>query len=235
MPTHLRASPGDYAPAVLCPGDPRRAAHIATTLLDGARQVNEERGLLGFTGTFAGVPLSVQTTGMGCPTTAIVAEELIQLGAQRLIRVGTCGALRPGLGFAETVCALAATPDDHTALKYTAGEVHAPTASWPLVEAAARLAAADGLGLHVGPIVTSDIFYDPRVDQARRWAVRGHLAIEMESAVLYTLAPLRGVEALTLLTVSDVLWDEQPARISDEQLRVGVDRMMHLAAQVATS
>ncbi len=94
MPIHLRADPGDYAPAVLCPGDPRRAAYIASTFFDpGWRQVNEERGMLGFTGTFDGRPISVQSTGMGCPSAGIVFEELIQLGATRLIRVGTCGGL----------------------------------------------------------------------------------------------------------------------------------------------
>ena len=94
MPIHLRAEQGDFAPAVLCPGDPRRASYIAETFFDsGARCVTEERGMLGFTGTFEGRPLSVQTTGMGCPSAAIAFEELIQLGAQRLIRVGTCGGL----------------------------------------------------------------------------------------------------------------------------------------------
>ena len=94
MPYHVRAEPGDVAPNVLCPGDPRRAAYIAATFFDpGYRQINEERGMLGFTGTFEGRPISVQSTGMGCPSAGIVFEELIQLGARRLIRVGTCGGL----------------------------------------------------------------------------------------------------------------------------------------------
>src|SRR5829696_2765585 len=98
MPIHLRAAPDDYAPAVLCPGDPRRASYIAETCFDaGARLVNEERGMLGYTGTFDGRPISVQSTGMGCPSAGIVYEELVQLGARRLIRVGTCGGL-PGRG-----------------------------------------------------------------------------------------------------------------------------------------
>src|SRR5512147_1849071 len=112
MPIHVRAEPGDYAPAVLCPGDPKRAQYVAETFLDDAKLVNEERGMLGFTGTFRGTPLSVQSTGMGCPSAAIVFEELIQLGAQRLIRIGTCGGLQPGMAFADTVVAMAATAQD---------------------------------------------------------------------------------------------------------------------------
>ena len=97
MPIHLRADPGDYAPAVLCPGDPKRAQYIADRFFDpGFREVNAERGMLGFTGTFEGNPISVQATGMGCPSAGIVFEELAMLGVQRLIRVGTCGGLQPG-------------------------------------------------------------------------------------------------------------------------------------------
>ena len=113
MPIHLRAEPGDYAPSVLCPGDPRRATYIAETFFDpGFRVVNEERGMLGFTGTFDGKPISVQTTGMGCPSAGIVFEELVMLGATRLLRVGTCGALKDGARMADTVIALSATADD---------------------------------------------------------------------------------------------------------------------------
>ena len=145
MPIHLRAEPGDYAPAVLCPGDPRRATYIAETFFDpGARCVNEERGMLGYTGTFEGRPLSVQTTGMGCPSAAIVVEELVQLGATRLVRVGTCGGLQPTMHMADLVVAVAATPEDRTVFTYTNGEPHAPTASWALVERAVALAREQG-------------------------------------------------------------------------------------------
>ena len=120
MPIHLRAEPGDYAPSVLCPGDPRRARYIAETFFDpGFRVVNEERGMLGFTGTFDGKPISVQTTGMGCPSAGIVCEELVMLGAT-LIRVGTCGALKDGAQMADTVVALSATADDQSPLRLRA-------------------------------------------------------------------------------------------------------------------
>src|SRR5215475_6463874 len=147
MPIHVRANPGDFAPAVLCPGDPRRAEYIARTFFDTARQVNEERGLLGFTGTFEGRPISVQASGMGCPSAAIVYEELIQLGATRLIRVGTCGALQPDMAMADVVVAMAATPADQTAMTYTGGEPHAPVADWKLVRRTVDL--AEEVGQHV--------------------------------------------------------------------------------------
>src|SRR3954470_17857672 len=123
MTIHLRAEPGDYAPAVLVPGDPRRARVIAETFLDPSfRCVNDERGMLGYTGTFEGRPLSVQTTGMGCPSAAIVVEELVQLGATRLVRVGTCGGVQPTMQMADLVVAVAATPEDRTVFTYTNGE-----------------------------------------------------------------------------------------------------------------
>jgi DeoD family purine-nucleoside phosphorylase len=235
MPIHLRAEPGDYAAAVLCPGDPRRAEYVAEHVLDDARLVNEERGMLGFTGTFEGRPLSVQSTGMGCPSAAIVYEELIQLGATRLLRIGTCGALQPGMGMADLVVAVASTPSDQTAMTYTGGEPHAPTADWRVVQAAVDIARQRDMRVHVGPIVSSDVFYDPDRDRVRRWAERGHLGIEMEASVLFTIGALRKVSTGCLLTVSDTLYTEEIIRISDEDLKRGVDEMMALAARVATS
>ena len=235
MPIHLRAEPGDYAPAVLCPGDPRRAEYVAEHVLDDAKLVNEERGMLGFTGTFEGRPLSVQSTGMGCPSAAIVYEELIQLGATRLLRIGTCGALQPGMGMADLVVAVASTPSDQTAMTYTGGEPHAPTADWRVVQAAVDIARQREMRVHVGPIVSSDVFYDPDRDRIRRWAERGHLGIEMEASVLFTIGALRKVSTGCLLTVSDTLYTEEIIRISDEDLKRGVDEMMALAARVATS
>src|SRR5580765_1521059 len=107
MPIHLRAEPSDFAPAVLVPGDPRRATYIAETFFDpGARLVNEERGMLGYTGTFKGQPISVQSVGMGCASAAIYYSELIQLGVKRIVRVGTAGGLADGLRMADTVIAI---------------------------------------------------------------------------------------------------------------------------------
>jgi len=238
MPIHLRAEAGDYAPAVLVPGDPRRARYIAETFFDpGARCVNEERGALGFTGTFEGKPISVQSVGMGCASASIYYSELIQLGATRLIRVGTAGGLSPDLHMGDTVVAMSATPDDPMVLQMTNGEAHAPTATWTLVEKAVQLSRQAGSTVHVGAIVSSAIFYDTRTGQAARWRDRGHLAIEMEAAALYTLGAIHKIETMAMMTVSDLIdADENTAeRISDEDLRRGVDRMMAVACDVATS
>jgi DeoD family purine-nucleoside phosphorylase len=233
VPIHLRADKGDYAPAVLLPGDPLRAKRIAEEFLDGAEQVNGERGMLGYTGTFDGRPVSVQSTGMGCPSAAIVIEELIQLGSTRLIRVGTCGGLQPDLALGDLVVALSAVPGDATALRFTGGEAHAPTAHFGVTHG--LIHAAKGLDLrpHVGPIASSDTFYDPDPDRHKRWAARGVLAVEMEAAVLFTIAALRGVEAACLLTVSDLIHGEEFVRISDAELAAAVARMTRLALRAA--
>ncbi|MFM8267088.1 MAG: purine-nucleoside phosphorylase [Ilumatobacteraceae bacterium] len=236
MPIHIRAESSDYAPAVLVPGDPRRARYIAEHVFDpGARLVNEERGALGFTGTYRGSPISVQAVGMGCASAAIYYSELIQLGATRLIRVGTAGGLADGLRMADTVVAVSATADDPMVAQLTDGEAHAPTATYWLVERAAALAREQGARVHVGPIVSSALFYDPRVGIMQRWKARGHLAVEMEAAVLYTLGAIHGIETLCVATISDIIGETGAERISDEELRAGVDRMMTVACATAIS
>jgi 5'-methylthioadenosine phosphorylase/purine-nucleoside phosphorylase len=233
MPIHLRAEAGDYAEAVLVPGDPLRAKYIADTFFDDARQVNSERGMLGFTGTYKGRPVSVQSTGMGCPSAAIVFEELNMLGAKKLIRVGTCGGLQPGMTMGELVVAMSATPADRTALNYTGGEMHAPTADFGLVVSAVRAAQNVDRAVRVGPIVSSDVFYQPDEQMASRWSARGTLAVEMEAAVLFTIAAMRNLRAAAMCTVSDVIVDGEFHRISDEDLRLAVDEMVEIALEVA--
>ncbi len=237
MPIHLRADPGDYAPAVLCPGDPLRAQYIADRFFDpGFREVNAERGMLGFTGTFEGKPISVQATGMGCPSAGIVFEELAMLGVQRLIRVGTSGGLQPGMQMADTVIASAASADDTTPLRYAQMEGFAPSATYSLVERAATLSTeSSDHAVHVGGVVTSGIFYDPDPTAFDRWRRLGHLAVEMEAAMMYTIAAVKGMEALAIMTVSDLLAEgESPVRISEDELKLGVDRMMEIGCRVAT-
>ncbi len=238
MPIHLRAELGDYAPNVLCPGDPLRAKYIAETFFDpGARQVNSERGMLGYTGTFDGKAISVQSTGMGCPSAGIVIEELIQLGVTRLVRVGTCGGLGDNMAMGDTVVGLSASSDDQTPLRYAAMDGYAPSATFALVETAARLARSDGAGaVHVGPIVTSGLFYDPDPTTFARWKRLGHIGVEMEAAMLYTVAAVHRVEALAIMTVSDLLGEAgDSVRIGDEELRAGVDQMMRISCAVAVS
>lgn len=233
MPIHLRANPGDYAEAVLVPGDPLRAKYIAETFFDSPRQVNGERGMLGFTGTFRGAPVSVQSTGMGCPSAAIVVEELVQLGAKRLIRVGTCGGLQPDMKLGDLVIALTAIPADATA-SHLIGEPHCPTADWDIVHGAVHAAKELGKPVRVGPIVSSDVFYNPDGGQYQRWSDRGVLAVEMEAAILFTLGALRKIKTGCLLTVSDVVIEGEFVRISDEEMKKAVDQMTELALETVT-
>jgi DeoD family purine-nucleoside phosphorylase len=235
MPIHVRANPGEYADACLLPGDPLRARYIAETFMDDVVPRNTERGLLGFTGTFEGKPVSVQASGMGCPSAAIVIEELVQLGVRKIARVGTCGGLQPDLAIGDLIVALAATGADATASHYVGGEPHAPTADFGLVHEAVHQAKHLGKPVRVGPIVSSDIFYQPDPDQARRWSERGILAVEMEAAVLFTLGALRRFQAACLLLVSDVFVDGEFVRISDEEMRKAVDEMTELALHTVTA
>ena len=241
MPIHLRAEPGDYAEAVLLPGDPLRARYIAETYLDGVREVNEERALYGYTGTWEGNPVSVQGTGMGCPGATIVFEELIQLGCTRLMRVGTCGGLQPHHKLGDLIVALSAVPADSTAMHLVNNEPHCPTASWDLIHGAVHAAKEIGQPMHVGPIVTSDVFYNPIQGQYARWSARGVLAVEMEAAALFTVTALGGIDQVPdihggcLLTVSDIVVEGVFERITDEELRAAVDRMTRVALATVTS
>ena len=235
MPIHIRAEPGEYAEACLLPGDPLRAKYVAETFLESPEQRNWERGMLGYTGTYKGKPVSVQATGMGCPSAAIVIEELSQLGVKRLLRIGTCGGLQANLKLGDLIVAVSAVPADSTATHYVGGEPHAPTADWELVHAAVHAAKELGKPVRVGPIVSSDIFYNPDEGQYGRWSDRGVLAVEMEAAVLFTLGALRKVKAGCLLTVSDIVVEGEFVRISDDELRAAVDRMTRIALDTATA
>jgi 5'-methylthioadenosine phosphorylase/purine-nucleoside phosphorylase len=235
MPIHLRGEPGDYAEACLLPGDPLRAKYIAETFFEDARQVNSERGMLGYTGTYQGSPVSVQASGMGCPSAGIVIEELAMLGVQRIVRVGTCGGLQPDLAIGDLIVALSAVPADATPLHLIGNEPHAPTAHWDLIHTAVHKAKELGKPVRVGPIVSSDVFYNPDQGQYQRWSDRGVLAVEMEAAALFTVGALKGVDAGCLLTVSDIVVEGEFTRISDDELRAAVDRMTRVALATVTA
>jgi DeoD family purine-nucleoside phosphorylase len=234
VPIHVRANQGDYAEACLLPGDPLRAKYVAETFLEGAEEKNRERGMLGYTGTYRGRPVSVQATGMGCPSAAIVIEELVQLGVKRLLRIGTCGGLQPDLQLGDLIVAISAVAADSTA-QHLVREPHTPTADWELVHAAVHAAKELGKRLRVGPIVSSDLFYNPDEGQYQRWSDRGILAVEMEAAVLFTLGALRKVKTGCLLTVSDVVLEGEFVRISDDEMRAAVDQMTELALGTVTA
>ncbi|MGF1473556.1 MAG: DeoD-type purine-nucleoside phosphorylase [Rubrobacteraceae bacterium] len=227
-PIHVRAEPGDFAENILLPGDPRRARYIAENFFDDAELVTEERGMLGYTGSYKGEPVSVQTTGMGCPSAAIVAEELIQLGAKNLLRVGTAGSYGEDMQLGDLVIATAATPQDGTVMNLTQGSPYSPAAHFDLVHAAYHAAEEAGRRTFLGPIVSSDLFYDPEEDPHEKWGRLGVLAVEMEAAAIFTVAAMHGARAGCLLTVSDTV-GEEIVRISDEELKNAVDNMMTLA------
>jgi len=235
VPIHLRAEQGDYADACLLPGDPLRAQYIAETYLEGVRQVNGERGLLGFPGSWEGKPISVQGTGMGCPGATIVFEELVQLGVKKLLRVGTCGGLQAHHKLGDMIVAISAVPADSTAMHLVGNEPHCPTASWELIHGAVHVAKGMEQPLHVGPIVSSDLFYNPNEGQYERWSKRGVLAVEMEAAALFTIGALRGVEAGCLLIVSDIIVEGEFKRVTDDEMQAAVDRMTRVALATATS
>ena len=235
MPIHLRAEPSDYAECCLLPGDPLRAKYIAETYFDDAVEVNHERGMLGYTGTFRGKRVSVQSSGMGCPSAGIVIEELVQLGVKRILRVGSCGGLKLGLNMGELVIALSATPSDSTPIHLIGGEPHAPTADWELTHSLVHHAKELGKPVNVGPVVSSDVFYNPDQGQYTRWADRGILAVEMEAAMLFTLGALKKIQAGCLLIVSDVVTAGQFKRISDEDMQTAVDEMTELGLIALTS
>jgi DeoD family purine-nucleoside phosphorylase len=223
-PIHLRPT-APLAERVLLPGDPGRALLLAQTLLDKPRMFNHHRGLWGYTGTAAdGEPLSIQSTGMGGPSAAIVITELAILGARRLIRVGTCGALAPQLRLGDLILAREAIPGDGTSRALGAdGRVEA---DHDLTNAIAT--AAHPPTLHQGAIVTTDLFYD-NSGQEHKWAQAGALAVEMETATLFTIAKNKGLKAAALLLVTDLIGSTRQ-RIDTDDLANGEHHLGETAA-----
>lgn len=209
---HIAAEPGDFAPAVLMPGDPKRAEKIAHTLMSDAKMVTDVRGMMGFTGTYQGKPLSVMGSGMGQPSLTIYATELFKFfGVKRIIRVGTCGSISPLAKVGDTVVAMTAHTDSHINVARFPEIVFAPCASWSLLSAAMKavdtLPEGDRERVHVGTVFSEDHFYFKTEGILDRLTKYGTLALEMETAALYGVAAEYGQEALTVLTVSDNLLD----------------------------
>jgi len=243
---HLRAESEDYAPVVLLPGDPNRATWIAEKFDGGvgaARQVTSHRGLLGYTGTFRGVPVSVQTSGMGAPSMSIVVEELLRLGARKLIRVGTCGGIGRGIKTGEIVIASSAAPVDGATRTYLHGDPYAPTADFGLLRALVDTAEKHGRKTHVGQVATVDTFYNPDPDYSSKWRQRGVLAFEMETSVLYYLAARAkaggaDVSAATILTVSDVISEgasSEESYLPLDELRHFIEPTIEIALEAGTA
>jgi uridine phosphorylase len=200
------------AERVLLPGDPGRALALAQALLEGPLMFNHNRGLWGYTGTAPdGEPLTIQSTGMGGPSAAIVLEELIQLGARRAIRIGTAGALDASLAFGELLIVTEAISADGTSRALGAADRVRPD---PALTAALRAAAPE---TRAGPVVTSDLFYEVGEPRFKRWAQAGALAVEMEAATVLAIGALRGIQVACALAISDVLGSGRE-RIGDAAL-----------------
>jgi purine-nucleoside phosphorylase len=228
MSIHIGAEAGAVAPTVLMPGDPLRAKYVADNYLSDVTQYNSVRGMLGFTGTWNGTPVSVQGSGMGMPSFAIYANELIRdYGAKRLIRIGSCGSMQESVKVRDLVVAMSASTDSGMNQRRFRGMDFAATASWSLVERATSIARERKLSFHAGNILSSDAFYQDDPDEWKLWAEYGVLAVEMETNQLYTLAAKYSVEALCLLTVSDSLVTGEA--LSSEERRSSFHEMMELA------
>lgn len=216
---HNAAKKGEIASGVLLPGDPMRAKYIAEHYLENAFCYNEVRGMYGFTGTYKGKLVSVQGTGMGMPSMHIYASELMEIyGAKRLIRVGTCGSLREAVSLKDVVIAMAATTDSNMNRDRFGSISYAPAASFELLKKAYEEAQRADVKAIVSNIFTSDKFYDDRGKEKNALvASYGVAAVDMETCELYTLAAKYGVEALTMLTVSDNLLTGEKCTAEERQ------------------
>ena len=233
MSVHIGAQPGDIAERVLLPGDPMRAKWIAETFLKDPVCYTQVRGMLGFTGTWQGVPVSVQGSGMGMPSASIYTHELInEYGARSLIRIGSCGALAMDLNLGDVIAAIgSATDSNMNRVRFDGLIDYAPVADFSLLRTAADVADRRGVALRVGPILAADAFYTDRPDLYDTLADYGVLAVEMESAAIYTIAARYGAKALTILTVSDHI--KRGDKMDSAQREQGFSDMVQIGLDTA--
>lgn len=234
MPTaHNNAKKGDIAKTVLMPGDPLRAKFIAETYLENPVCYNEVRGMLGFTGTYKSVRVSVQGSGMGIPSIGIYSWELFnEYDVENIIRVGTAGAIADNVNLREVLIAQSASTNSNYAAQFRLPGTYAPTASWNLISAAVKAAEERNSVFHVGNIFSSDTFYDDS-SSLSDWAKMGVLAVEMESAALYMNAARAGKNALCILTVSDC--PLKGLATSAEERQTSFREMMEIALETAAA
>ncbi|CAB0786133.1 purine-nucleoside phosphorylase [Corynebacterium diphtheriae] len=229
---HINPKGVDIAETVLLPGDPLRAKFIADTYLEDVVQFNSVRNMLGFTGTYQGTPVSVMGSGMGMPSIGIYSYELINFfDARNVIRVGSIGAMQKDIDLYEIIVAASASTDSNFLEQYNLPGTYAPTASWTLLRAFMDEADRKGKKVHVGNILSSDVFYNADSIVNERWARMGVLGVEMESAALYSIAAYAGANALGVFTVSDNLFTG--ARTTAEERESAFTDMMELALPLA--
>lgn len=229
---HIMAPEGLIAEAVLLPGDPLRAKFIAEHFLEDAVCHNEVRGMYGYTGTYKGKKVSVQGTGMGMPSISIYIHELIQVyGAKKLIRIGSCGSMMEKVKLRDTVLAMSASTTSGVNKRRFPGMDFAPTADFDLLHKAYTVGKTLGMPIQVGGVLTSDLFYGDDATDLKQLADHGIMAVEMETAELYTTAAKFGVKALAIMTVSDhIITGEMTT--PDERQATFTD-MMRIALEVA--
>ncbi len=229
---HIEANKGDIAETILLPGDPLRAKFIAENFLDNPKCYNKVRGMLGYTGTYKGVPVSVQGTGMGMPSIGIYSHELIaQYGVKNLIRVGSAGSLQEHVLIRDIVLGVAASTNSNYAHHYGLPGNYAACADFGLLLKAQAAADRLGIPVHAGNILSSDVFYDDNPESWKKWAKMGVLAVEMEAAALYMNAARLGAKALTILTMSDSMITE--AVTTSEEREKTFTNMMKIALELA--
>lgn len=231
---HNNAEYGEIAETVLLPGDPLRAQFIAEHFFENPMLFNDVRNMLGYTGMWNGKRVSVMGTGMGIPSLAIYAEELCRFyGVKQLIRVGSCGALQPELALYDVILAMSASTDSAINAYRFKGGTYAPTASFALLYRAYEAAREQGIQPHVGSVTSTDLFYGVEGEDIswKSWAAYGSLAVEMETAGLYTIAARHGVKALSVLTVSDSLVHHQETSAQERQS--SFTQMMNIALALA--
>ena len=230
MSTHINAAKNAIAPSVLMPGDPLRVKHIAENYLQDAVCYNEVRGMYGFTGTYKGVPVSVQGSGMGMPSMGIYSWELItEYDVENLIRIGTAGSFHESVKMGDVVMGIAASTDSNYIHAFDAPAGYSPSADFGLIKKA--LAANEELGINVtaGNIVSCDVFYETDPGWWQRWAKMGVMAVEMEAAALYMNAAYNGANALAMVTITDHFITGEHA--SSEQREKANSDMIKLALE----
>ena len=232
--THIAAGSGEIADTVLLPGDPLRAEWIAQTYLDDPVCYSRTRNMLGFTGTYRDRRVSVQGTGMGQASLGIYVHELLtEYGARTLIRVGSCGALVATVAVRDLVVAMSACTDSSMNRLRFEHIDFAPTADYGLLRTCVDEAERTGTPVHVGPIASWDSFYTDRPELRQRLGEYGVLAVDMETAALYTLAAKHGARAITICTVSDSLVTGE--QMSPEERERTLSTMAEIALATATS
>nr|WP_120491173.1 purine-nucleoside phosphorylase [Corynebacterium lactis] len=229
---HINPKGAPIAETILLPGDPLRAKFIADTFLEDVVQFNDVRNMLGFTGTYQGTPVSVMGSGMGMPSIGIYSYELINFfEAKKVIRVGSIGALQADIPLYDVIVGASASTDSNFMDQYNLPGTYAPTASWKLLKGVVDEAERQNVHVHVGNILSSDVFYNADETVNDRWARMGVLGVEMESAALYAIAAQAGVDALGVFTVSDNIVKQQA--ISPEERQTAFAQMMELTLPLA--